>query len=62
MSKKTDPAREFDPTLEKIIDDIQSEEIRSLIRKQYNPDDLIKGFWYALALAILKLQEGKNNG
>ena len=50
---------ELKPATVKIIGSIESKEVRELLLHGYDPQETVEGFWYSLALAIWKLQEGK---
>jgi len=55
-------SRELFPVDLKRLEYIQSEPLREMIRKEYDPRETIKGFWSRMIEEILKIQEGKNNG
>ena len=50
---------ELKPATVKIIGSIESKEVRELLLHGYDPQETVEGFWYSLALAIWKLQEGR---
>lgn len=53
---------ELKPQTVKIIEAIDSPDVRGLLLKGLDPRDTVEGYTYALSLGIWKLQEKMRNG